>query len=48
MVSSTDYAFVAIRHDGTAVAWGDPDKGGQLSEKTRIELQSLMSLGQSP
>jgi hypothetical protein len=33
-IQATDYAFAAILADGSMVAWGDPDRGGDCSAVT--------------
>jgi len=42
-VQSTSGAFAALRSDGTVVAWGDPRKGGDLSD-VQVDLHAIQRL----
>lgn len=42
-VQSTWGAFAALRSDGTVVAWGDPQRGGDLSD-VREDLHTVQRL----
>lgn len=42
-ITSSNYAFAALKADGTVVAWGDPDRGGNSAE-VQDKLTDVVSI----
>ena len=40
MIYSTDYAFAALKNDGSVVTWGDQNRGGN-SNNVQNQLQNI-------
>jgi len=46
-ITTSNYAFAALKADGTVVAWGDPGRGGDSAE-VQAQLTDVVSITSSP